>query len=322
MDLVPVTLAQARGRHAGISRPEMVYITALSTGSSNGGLVTELPMTVLFFTMAFVTGSSALTAIAIQSAVALAVNGFAVYAMRQVMRENAYNFLRTGPASSKTSPPFSAACSNALRAVHNVRRGAPDPRRSEVGLPGEPDTGVHLLGAWRGPLRHRHADGPRHAQSVTAVALVSTGLPWGTLTDGGVMIAFALAWVLVDAGRVTDDHRVDPLVARGDRLHMPKWACRSCGTTSAPHGLRPLASEEEQLTITRESSPITTPHGDLVGTLNTRLQRGKRRFVEIELGFDGEKSVEHVHVLSRHMEQALAAELPDLHFRIVPVVGT
>lgn len=56
----------------------------------------------------------------------------------------------------------------------------------------------------------------------------------------------------------------------------------------------------------------------LIGTLYTRSS-GKRRFVEVELGFDGEKSVEHVHVLSRHMEQALAAELPDLHFRIVPV---
>jgi len=57
---------------------------------------------------------------------------------------------------------------------------------------------------------------------------------------------------------------------------------------------------------------------DAVGTLYARSS-GTRRFVEIELGFDGAKSVEHVHVLSRHMEQALAAELPGLHFRIVPV---
>lgn len=48
-------------------------------------------------------------------------------------------------------------------------------------------------------------------------------------------------------------------------------------------------------------------------------RRRKRRFVEIELGFDGERSVEHVHVLSRHMQQDLAAEEPGVHFRIVPV---
>jgi hypothetical protein len=59
---------------------------------------------------------------------------------------------------------------------------------------------------------------------------------------------------------------------------------------------------------------------DRVGTLYSRSS-GKRRFVEVELGFDGERNVEHVRVLSRHMEQDLATELPGLHFRIVPVWG-
>jgi hypothetical protein len=43
--------------------------------------------------------------------------------------------------------------------------------------------------------------------------------------------------------------------------------------------------------------------------------------VEIELGFDGERTVEHVHTLSRHMERDLAEEVPGLRFRIVPVWG-
>jgi hypothetical protein len=43
--------------------------------------------------------------------------------------------------------------------------------------------------------------------------------------------------------------------------------------------------------------------------------------VEIELGFDGERTVEHVHMLSRHMERDLAEQVPGLRFRIVPVWG-
>ena len=93
------------------------------------------------------------------------------------------------------------------------------------------------------------------------------------------------------------------------------------GVSLVRHNFRALMdlplSEEEQLAVTRVLAHHYAEY-DLVGTLYTRSS-GKRRFVEIELGFDGERSIEHVHVLSRHMEQALAEELPGLHFRIVPV---
>ena len=36
---------------------------------------------------------------------------------------------------------------------------------------------------------------------------------------------------------------------------------------------------------------------------------------------DGERTVEHVHTLSRHMERDLAEQVPGLRFRIVPVWG-
>jgi len=93
------------------------------------------------------------------------------------------------------------------------------------------------------------------------------------------------------------------------------------GVELVRHNFRALMdlplSEAEQLKITRVIGHHYADY-DLVGTLYTRSS-GTRRFVEVELGFDGEKSVEHVHVLSRHMEKALAEELPGLHFRIVPV---
>jgi divalent metal cation (Fe/Co/Zn/Cd) transporter len=75
--------------------------------------------------------------------------------------------------------------------------------------------------------------------------------------------------------------------------------------------------EEQQLTILRVLARHFEDY-DLVGTVCSRVS-GKRHFVEIELGFDGEKTVEHVHALSRHMERDLTAEVPGLHFRIVPV---
>ena len=139
----------------------------------------------------------------------------------------------------------------------------------------------------------------------------------GMLTDGGILIAFALATVLVGLGEPAVGDRIDPAVALVIAFYMLVGrACRWCATTSAPSWTC-RSPKSEQLTITRVLAHHYADY-DLVGTLYTRSS-GTRRFVEIELGFDGEKSVEHVHVLSRHMEQALAAELPGLHFRIVPV---
>jgi ferrous-iron efflux pump FieF len=280
------------------------------------GLATELPMTVMFFTIAFVTGSSALTAIAIQSAVALVVNGFAVYAMRQVMRENAYNF----PYGAGKLENFSAF----LCGVLYVPSGLYVMFDAAERLIHAPEVGYLLsqipvsISLSRGVALYVIATRMVRATRNASPLLHSYQLDYrvGTLTDGGVMISFALAWVLVDAGVPAIGDRVDPLVALAIAFYM-LWV----GVSLVRHNFRALMdlplSEEEQLTITRVLARHYADY-DLVGTLYTRSS-GKRRFVEIELGFDGEKSVEHVHVLSRHMEQALVAELPGLHFRIVPV---
>ena len=55
------------------------------------GLAVEVPIVIMMVTSAVLTASAALIAMAAQSGVALVINGFAVYAMRQVLRENAYN---------------------------------------------------------------------------------------------------------------------------------------------------------------------------------------------------------------------------------------
>ena len=140
----------------------------------------------------------------------------------------------------------------------------------------------------------------------------------GMLTDGGVLIAFVVGSVLVSFGVPGLGDRIDPIVALIMACYMI-WV----GVDLVKNNFRALMDlplpEEHQLTITRVLAAHYADY-DSVGTLYTRSS-GNRRFVEVELGFDGERSVEHVHVLSRHMERDLAAEVPGLRFRIVPVWG-
>ena len=280
------------------------------------GLAVEVPIVIMMVTSAVVTGSAALVAMAAQSGVALVINGFAVYAMSQVMRENAYNF----PYGAGKLENFSAF----LCGVLYVPSGLYVLFDSIERLIHAPEVG-YLLGLipvsitfLSGAVLFVFASRLRHRTNNPSPLLISYRADYliGMLTDGGIIIAFALATVLIDLGEPAIGDRIDPAVALVIALYM-LWI----GVSLVRHNFRALMdlplSEEEQLTITRVIGHHYADY-DLVGTLYTRSS-GTRRFVEVELGFDGEKSVEHVHVLSRHMEKALAEELPGLHFRIVPV---
>ena len=280
------------------------------------GLAVEVPIVIMMVTSALLTGSAALIAMAAQSTVALVINGFAVYAMRQVLRENAYNF----PYGAGKLENFSAF----LCGVLYVPSGLFVLFDSIERLIHAPEVG-YLLGLipvsitfLSGAVLFVFASRLKRRTNNPSPLLISYRADYliGMLTDGGIIIAFALATVLIDLGEPAIGDRIDPAVALVIALYM-LWI----GVSLVRHNFRALMdlplSEEEQLTITRVLGHHYADY-DLVGTLFTRSS-GTRRFVEIELGFDGEKSVEHVHVLSRHMEQALLAELPGLHFRIVPV---
>jgi ferrous-iron efflux pump FieF len=81
------------------------------------------------------------------------------------------------------------------------------------------------------------------------------------------------------------------------------------GASLVRHNLRSLMalplSEAEQLKVMRM---LATHYADYesVGTLFTRSS-GKRRFVEIELGFEYEQTVGRVQDLTQRMEAALTA---------------
>ncbi len=55
------------------------------------GLIVEIPIVVITATSAVLAGSAALVALAAQSGIALIINAFAVYAMRQVLKHNVYS---------------------------------------------------------------------------------------------------------------------------------------------------------------------------------------------------------------------------------------
>jgi ferrous-iron efflux pump FieF len=280
------------------------------------GLYTEAPMTVMFTVMAVLTGSAALVAIAIQSGVALVVNAFAVYAMRQVLRENVYSF----PYGAGKLENFSAF----LCGVLYVPSGLYVMFDGIDRLVHAPDVGYVLslipvaISLARGIVLYVVAVRMARASTNPSPLLVSYKLDYriGCLTDGGVMVSFVVAWLLIELGVPAVGDRIDPAVALAISAYMIV-----VGIDLVRRNFRALMdlplSEHEQMTILRVLAHHYADY-DVVGTVYSRAS-GKRRFVEIELGFDGERTVEHVHVLSRHMEQDLAAEVPGLHFRIVPV---
>lgn len=280
------------------------------------GLAVEVPIVIMMVTSAVLADSAALIAMAAQSVIALVINGFAVYAMLQVMRENTYNF----PYGAGKLENFSAF----LCGVFYVPSGLFVLFDSVERLIHAPEVG-YLLGLIpvsitfiSGTVLFVFASRLMRRTHNPSPLLISYRADYfiGMLTDGGIIIAFAVATVLIDFGEPAIGDRVDPAVALAIAFYM-LWI----GVSLVRKNFRALIdlplSEEEQIRVTRVLACYYTDY-DFLGTLYTRSS-GTRRFVEIELGFNGKKSVEHVHVLSRNMVEALGEELPGLHFRIVPV---
>jgi ferrous-iron efflux pump FieF len=283
------------------------------------GLVIEVPIVLMMVTSAVLAGSAALIAMAAQSGVALVINGFALYAMRQVLRENVYSH----PYGAGKLENFSAFLCGVLYVPSGlfvlydaIERMIEAPEVGyTIGLVPVAITFATgtVLFIFSARLKKRTA-----APSPLLIAYRADYFI-GMCTDGGVLAAFALGSVLVAMGQPGMGDRIDPAVALVMAVYM-----LYVGQDLVRHNFRALMdlplSEHEQMTITKVLAHHYRDY-DEVGTVFSR-QSGNRRFVEIELGFDGDKTLEHVHSLSRHMEKDLAVEVPELHFRIVPVWET
>ena len=282
------------------------------------GLVVEIPIVAITATSAVLLSSAALVALAAQSGIALVINAFAVYAMRQVLKHNVYSH----PYGAGKLENFSAFLCGVLYVpsglyvlFESIERLIHAP---EVGyilglIPVSLTftTGVVFFTLSRRLMRRTTDPSP---------LLVAYKADYfiGMMTDGGVLVAFIAGTALAGSSLGTVGNRIDPAVALVMACYM-LWV----GVDLVRNNFRALMDlplpEEHQLTITRVLA-AHYEHYDSVGTLYTRAS-GNRRFVEVELGFDGERSVEHVHTLSRHMERDLAEQVPGLRFRIVPVWG-
>jgi cation diffusion facilitator family transporter len=282
------------------------------------GLIVEIPIVVITATSAVLAGSAALVALAAQSGIALVINAFAVYAMRQVLKHNTYSH----PYGAGKLENFSAFLCGVLYVpsglyvlFESIERLVHAPEVAYIAglIPVALTftTGI-VFYALSTRLKRRTKDPSPLLVAYRADYFI------GMMTDGGVLVAFIVGTLLAGSSLGTVGNRIDPVVALIMSCYM-LWV----GVDLVRHNFRALMDlplpEEHQLTITRVLA-AHYEHYDSVGTLYTRTS-GNRRFVEVELGFDGERTVEHVHALSRHMERDLAEEVPGLRFRIVPVWG-
>jgi cation diffusion facilitator family transporter len=283
------------------------------------GLMVEIPIVAITSVSAVLAGSAALVALAAQSAIALIINAFAVYAMRQVLKHNVYSH----PYGAGKLENFSAFLCGVLYIPSGLYVFFDSAERlihaPEVGyvtglIPVALtfSTGAVFFTLSRRLMRRTKDPSP---------LLVAYKADYfiGMMTDGGVLIAFVVGTLLVGTSLGAVGDRIDPAVALIMACYMI-WV----GVDLVKNNFRALMDlplpEEHQLSVTRVLATHYADY-DSVGTLYTRSS-GNRRFVEVELGFDGERSVEHVHRLSRHMERDLAEEVPGLRFRIVPVWGS
>jgi cation diffusion facilitator family transporter len=282
------------------------------------GLIVEIPIVVITAVSAVLASSAALIALAAQSAIALVINGFAVYAMRQVLKHNVYSH----PYGAGKLENFSAF----LCGVLYIPSGIFILFDSVERLIHAPEVG-YITGLI--PVAITFSSGAvfftlaarlmRRTKDPSPLLIAYRADYFiGMMTDGGVLIAFVAGTVLMRLSLGAAGARIDPAVALIMACYMI-WV----GVDLVRHNFRALMDlplpEEHQLNITRVLATHFSDY-DRVGTLYTRTS-GNRRFVEIELGFDGERTVEHVHMLSRHMERDLAEQVPGLRFRIVPVWG-
>lgn len=282
------------------------------------GYATLFPMMALFVATALVADSEAVLVYAVNFGITIAVQGFSIYAMRQVLRRDEFRF----PYGAGKLENFAAFLGGVLTlpsgvylAVTSVLRLG-DPLPVHYGLSLLPVGLEALRMLWLYTSVRRLARAAPEAPPLLQAYL----LDWraNLLSNCGVLVAFVAGLALVSAGLDTAGDRVDPLIAFCLSLYMV-WI----GTVLVRRNVRALMDlplpEEDQLRVARVLARFSRDY-DSLGTLYTRAS-GKDRIVEIELGFSGATTLDDVTAVGAEMQEALAAELPDLKFRVIPRVA-
>jgi divalent metal cation (Fe/Co/Zn/Cd) transporter len=283
------------------------------------GYATLFPMMALFIVVALATDSSAVLVYAVNFGITIAVQGFSIYAIRQVMRADAFRF----PYGAGKLENFAAF----LGGVLNIPSGVYLAVIAVTHLlhPDEVSYALALvpIAAETGRMAVLYLSVRRLARRVDPPPpplLQAYLLDWrvNLLSDCGVLVAFAAGGLLVRGGLAGAGERMDSVIALAISVYM-LWV----GVVLVRRNFSALMDlplpEGDQLKIMKVLADHFADYGE-IGNISTRSS-GKTRFVEMELGFPADRSLGEITALSREMEAALATVLPDLVFRIVPTAG-
>ena len=281
------------------------------------GQLTLIPMTALFIATAWLAHSASVMVVCVQSAISLVINGFSIYALRQVIRSNVYQFAYGAGKLENFSAfllgVFYVPSGLYLAVDASIRLFRPPAVGYELSQVAIVFSALRMLVLYL--LVRRLARQSRNPSPLLRSTLLDYRLC--LINDLGVCAALAIAWTCVALHSPEVGNRIDPLVALSIALYM-LWI----GAFLVWHNFRALVDlplpERHQLKI---MSVLARHYRDYdnIGTVFSRAS-GSRRFVEIEMGFAPGQTIEHVQALSLRMEKDLAAEVPGLSFKIFPMV--
>jgi len=280
------------------------------------GYCSPLPICAMYIVSAWLSRSTALGVYAVQCPIAITVQTFSIYAIRQTIGQNTFKF----PYGAGKLENFSAFLCGVLYVptglymVWDATLRIVHPRDVGyvLGLIPIVISAVRMVILYRAVRRLAH--GSVAPSPILRAYLIDYRV--GMLGDLGVIVAFAMGWLLVYSGLSAVGNRVDPLIGLALAVYMV-WV----GAWLVWRNFRALMDlplpESEQLRVMRALAAHYAGY-EAIGTVYTRSS-GKLRFVEIELMFPGDRTVAEIRSLGEAMEQSLAAEMPGLTFRIIPV---
>jgi cation diffusion facilitator family transporter len=280
------------------------------------GYLTLLPICAMYIVTAVLSRSFALRVYAVQCPIAITVQSFSIYAIRQAIGQNTLRF----PYGTGKLENFSAFLCGVLYVPTGLymaydatmRLVAPREVGYILGIVPIVISVVRMVFLY---LAIHHLAGKTAAPSpILRSYLIDYRV--GLLGDLGVLVSFAVGWTLVHYGLPQAGNLVDPAIGLALAIYMV-WA----GAWLVWHNFRALMDlplpENEQLRVMKILAAHFADY-ETIGTVYTRAS-GKLRFVEIELVFSKDHTLKEIEALNASMERALAEELPGLSFRIIPV---
>lgn len=141
----------------------------------------------------------------------------------------------------------------------------------------------------------------------------------GLFFFAGAFIALLAAWILDGLGYRKPAAYIDPALALIAMTYMLMVSIRQVVRNYRVLIDLPLAEEEQMKILNALSREYESFHN--IGNIYTRAS-GKHRFIDIELFFTPDTSLEFIDGVSSRIQSRLAEEFHDLTFHLIPVCKT